>query len=131
MARGARKSLQEKIAQKEELIEALTTRLKKEKEELNELVQQQKMEELDELRAAVEKSGMEIAISFPLASANTSSIISTDSLLNTSKCTLSFVFGAAIKNISVTGCPSNASNSTPSFTTIAARPGFVTASHFP
>ena len=45
MARGARKSLQEKIAQKEEL---------------NELVQQQKMEELDELRAAVEKSGMEI-----------------------------------------------------------------------
>ena len=59
MARGARKSLQEKIAQKEELIEALTTRLKKEKE-LNELVQQQKMEELDELRAAVEKSGMEI-----------------------------------------------------------------------
>ena len=56
MARGARKSLQEKIAQKEEL----TTRLKKEKEELNELVQQQKMEELDELRAAVEKSGMEI-----------------------------------------------------------------------
>ena len=49
MARGARKSLQEKIAQKEEL-----------KEELNELVQQQKMEELDELRAAVEKSGMEI-----------------------------------------------------------------------
>ena len=60
MARGARKSLQEKIAHKEELIEALTTRLKKEKEELNELVQQQKMEELDELRAAVEKSGMEI-----------------------------------------------------------------------
>ena len=55
MARGARKSLQEKISQKEELIEALTTRLKKEKEELNELVQQQKMEELDELRAAVEK----------------------------------------------------------------------------
>ena len=34
MARGARKSLQEKIAQKEELIEALTTRLKKEKEKI-------------------------------------------------------------------------------------------------
>lgn len=31
MARGARKSLQEKIAQKEELIEALTTRLKRKK----------------------------------------------------------------------------------------------------
>ena len=38
MARGARKSLQEKIAQKEELIEALTTRLKKEKEELEQQV---------------------------------------------------------------------------------------------
>ena len=42
MARGARKSLQEKIAQKEELIEALTTRLKNEKEELNELVRSRK-----------------------------------------------------------------------------------------
>ena len=43
MARGARKSLQEKIAQKEELIEALTTRLKKEKEEL-----EQQMKKLEE-----------------------------------------------------------------------------------
>ena len=39
MARGVKKSLQEKIAQKEELIEALSTRIKKEKEELNELVE--------------------------------------------------------------------------------------------
>ena len=30
MARGVKKSLQEKIAQKEELIEALSTRIKKE-----------------------------------------------------------------------------------------------------
>ena len=76
MARGARKSLQEKISQKEELIEALTTRLKKEKEELNELVQQQKMEELDELRAAVEKSGMEIHDIIQLAQAQMSRLIS-------------------------------------------------------
>ena len=60
MARGAKKSLQEKIAQKEELIEALTTRLKKEKEELNELTELQKMEELNELRLVVQKSGLEI-----------------------------------------------------------------------
>ena len=48
MARGARKSLQEKIAQKEELIEALTTRLKKEKEELEQQVKklEQDMENL-------------------------------------------------------------------------------------
>ncbi|HBV84293.1 MAG: hypothetical protein OSJ73_15925 [Lachnospiraceae bacterium] len=61
MARGVKKSLQEKILQKEELIEALSTRIKKEKEELNELLEMQKMEELNELRAVVQKSGMEIA----------------------------------------------------------------------
>ena len=61
MARGVKKSLQEKIAQKEELIEALSTRIKKEKVELNELVEMQKMEELNELRIVVQKSGMEIS----------------------------------------------------------------------
>ena len=61
MARGVKKSLQEKIAHKEELIEALSTRIKKEKEELNELVEMQKMEELNELRIVVQKSGMEIS----------------------------------------------------------------------
>lgn len=60
MARGVKKSLQEKIAQKEELIDALTTRMKKEKEELNELLEMQKMEELNELRIVVQKSGLEI-----------------------------------------------------------------------
>ena len=60
MARGVKKSLQEKIAQKEELIEALSTRIKKEKEELNELVEMQKMEELNEL-IVIQKSGMEIS----------------------------------------------------------------------
>ena len=61
MARGVKKSLQEKIAQKEELIEALSTRIKKEREELNELLEMQKTEELNELRMAVQKSGMEIS----------------------------------------------------------------------
>ncbi len=61
MARGAKKSLQEKIVQKEELIDALSTRLKKEREELNELLEQQKNEELNELRLVVEKSGLEIS----------------------------------------------------------------------
>ena len=60
-----------------------------------------------------------------------SSIINTDNLLNTSRCTLSFVFGAAIKKIKVTGSPSKASKSTPSFTTSAASPGLFTAAHFP
>ena len=42
MARGAKKSLQEKITLKEELIESLSIRIKKEREELNELLEQQK-----------------------------------------------------------------------------------------
>ena len=50
MARGVKKSLQEKITQKEELIDALSTRIKKERDELNELLELQKMEELNELR---------------------------------------------------------------------------------
>ena len=48
MARGVKKSLQEKIAQKEELIDALSMRIKKERDELN------------ELRIVVQKSGLEI-----------------------------------------------------------------------
>lgn len=61
MARGVKKTLQEKITQKEELIEALSARIKKEREELNELLDMQKLEELNELRVAVEQSGMEIS----------------------------------------------------------------------
>ena len=56
MARGVKKSLQEKIAQKEELIDALSMRIKKERDELNELLELQKMEELNELRIVVQKS---------------------------------------------------------------------------
>ena len=68
MARGVKKSLQEKIAQKEELIEALSTRIKKEREELNELLEMQKTEEL---RMAVQKSGMEISEIIQLAQMQT------------------------------------------------------------
>ncbi|MCI9033076.1 MAG: hypothetical protein HFJ08_03295 [Lachnospiraceae bacterium] len=71
MARGVKKSLQEKIAQKEELIEALSTRIKKEREELNELLEMQKTEELNELRMAVQKSGMEISEIIQLAQMQT------------------------------------------------------------
>ena len=71
MARGVKKSLQEKIAQKEELIEALSTRIKKEREELNDLLEMQKTEELNELRMAVQKSGMEISEIIQLAQMQT------------------------------------------------------------
>ena len=71
MARGVKKSLQEKIAQKEELIEALSTRIKKEREELNELLEMQKTEELNELRMAGQKAGMEISEIIQLAQMQT------------------------------------------------------------
>ena len=61
MARGAKKSLQEKITQKEALIESLSIRIKKEREELNELMEMQRNEELNELRLVMQKTGMEIA----------------------------------------------------------------------
>ena len=70
--------------------------------------------------------------SAPLSDAvNSSSIRSTDSLLSTSRCTLSFVSGAAIRNISVTGSSSSDSKSTPPGITIAASPGLSTAAHLP
>jgi len=62
---------------------------------------------------------------------NSGSINNVDNLLKTSKCTLSLVSGAAIKNINLAGCPSKESKLTPSGITIAASPGFETASVFP
>lgn len=61
MARGAKKTIQQKIGEKENLIESLSIRLKKEKEELNELLELQKTEELNELRILLQKSGMQIS----------------------------------------------------------------------
>ena len=63
MARGTKKTIQEKILQKEELIEALTVRLKKENEEFK------KMEELNELKTIIQKTGMDIADIIKLAEA--------------------------------------------------------------
>ena len=47
MARGQRKSIDEKIAAKEELIEALLLRVESEKRELQELIQIKKQKELE------------------------------------------------------------------------------------
>lgn len=67
MARGTKKSLQEKIVQKEQFIDSLTIRLKKEREELNEMLEAQKLEELNELRMVVEQSGLGITDIIQLA----------------------------------------------------------------
>ena len=59
---------------------------------------------------------------------NFSSISSTESLLSTSRCTLSLVFGAAIKKIRSAFSPSSDWKSTPPATRIAASPGAFTTS---
>lgn len=59
MARGQRKSIEEKIAAKQELIEALMTRVESEKRELEELYQEKKRKELEAVGELIEDSGLQ------------------------------------------------------------------------
>lgn len=58
MARGQRKSIEEKIAAKQELIEALMTRVESEKRELEELYQEKKRKELETVSDIIAESGL-------------------------------------------------------------------------
>lgn len=49
MARGQRKSIEEKIQQKQEVIDALEVRLEHEREELEALISEQKQKEVETL----------------------------------------------------------------------------------
>lgn len=59
MARGQRKTLEEKITAKEELIEALTTRMESEKKELEELYQEKRLKELETVSNLIEDTGLQ------------------------------------------------------------------------
>ena len=59
MARGQRKTIDEKITAKQELIEALTTRVESEKRELEELYQEKRRKELEAVSELIEESGLE------------------------------------------------------------------------
>ncbi|MGN0167789.1 MAG: hypothetical protein ACI4AB_07095 [Acetatifactor sp.] len=59
MARGQRKSIEEKIAAKQELIEALTTRVESEKRELEELYQEKKRKELEAVSELIADTGLQ------------------------------------------------------------------------
>ncbi len=59
MARGQRKTIDEKITAKQELIEALTTRIESEKRELEELYQEKRRKELEAVSELIEESGLE------------------------------------------------------------------------
>lgn len=58
MARGQRKSIDEKIAAKEELIEALMVRVESEKSELQELIRMKKQKELEAVSDLIADSGL-------------------------------------------------------------------------
>lgn len=59
MARGQRKTIEEKIAAKEELIEALQTRIESEKRELQEMYQEKRNKELEAVSELIEDAGLE------------------------------------------------------------------------
>ena len=59
MTRGQRKTMEEKIAAKKELIEALMTRVESEKRELEELYQEKKRKELEAVSDIIEEAGLE------------------------------------------------------------------------
>jgi len=59
MARGQRKTIDEKITAKQELIEALMTRVESEKRELEELYQEKRKKELEVVSELIEESGLE------------------------------------------------------------------------
>ncbi len=59
MARGQRKTLEEKITAKEELIDALMTRVESEKRELEELYQEKRIKELEAVSELIEDSGLQ------------------------------------------------------------------------
>lgn len=58
MARGQRKSIEEKIAAKQELIDALMIRVESEKRELEELYQEKKRKELEAVSELIADTGL-------------------------------------------------------------------------
>ena len=58
MARGQRKSIDEKIMAKQEMIQALMTRIESEKRELEELYQEKKKKELEAVNDLIVDSGL-------------------------------------------------------------------------
>ncbi|WP_289286076.1 hypothetical protein [Parablautia intestinalis] len=56
MARGQRKSIEDKIAEKEELINALIVRIEKENKELKALLSEQRQKEIEMLYDFIKKS---------------------------------------------------------------------------
>ena len=59
MARGPRKTMEQKIEAKQELIEALEIRLDSERTELEELIREKRLKELEVVEELIEESGLD------------------------------------------------------------------------
>ncbi len=59
MARGQRKSIEEKISAKQELLDALMVRVESEKRELAELIKEKKQKELEAVNELIADSGLQ------------------------------------------------------------------------
>lgn len=60
MARGQRKSFEEKIQQKQEVIDALEVRLEHEREELEALMNEQKQKEVETLYDFIKSTNLDV-----------------------------------------------------------------------
>lgn len=58
MARGQRKTIEQKIEEKKNMIDSLEIRIVKEREELQEMINEQKMMKLEELGSIIENSNL-------------------------------------------------------------------------
>lgn len=58
MARGQRKTIEQKIDEKQRIIDSLEIRIEKEREELQELLDEQKMSRLEEIGSIIENSNL-------------------------------------------------------------------------
>ena len=59
MARGPRKTMEQKIEAKQELIEALEIRLDSERTELEDLLREKRLKELETVEELIEESGLD------------------------------------------------------------------------
>ena len=60
MARGQRRSIEEKIQQKQEVIDSLQVRLEHEREELEALISEQKQKEVETLYDFIKASNLDV-----------------------------------------------------------------------
>ncbi len=60
MARGPRKTIDDKIREKEELIESLKVRLQSENKELEALKQEKRVKEMEAIAMLIEESGISV-----------------------------------------------------------------------